>query len=320
MAHLKLLAGIFLLLLSSPVLSQIDYHEEEPNETLPASFLSGNPLFLPGDRLIGSISPDDIDAHYIRFKGAETPGIYRYTFYLYDRNQAGGDPVLFLFDTHDSPFLLGAYDDFPGLGLNSRVIFDHFDTTGNDLVYGVGIAGATPFEEFDYAVEWSRERTPVTALGALAGGFRQVVGANSPGEGDWYSFTLDQERSLSIDTLGSELADTELALFDENGNTIAGNDDIDLFGGITAARIETRLPAGTYYVTVGPFDSQYNWNNLLNEPLGWDRAGFSADIFSGRYQLNFHVVPEPGSLFTLASGLSCLALFLKRRRRQRPRL
>jgi hypothetical protein len=314
MPRFKLMLSLILLLMTHPLLAQTDYFEQEPNDAFPPAFLAGNPIMLPGDRLIGSISTDDFDLHYLTLRGTGTLGIYRYRFDLTSQNGIGGDPFLMLFDTTEEGYILGFNDDFPGLGLHSRIYFDHFDLTGADTVFGINIGVASPSEAFDYALAWSREPTPVIALGALTGGYRQVVGAIAPGLGDWYSFTLDQARLLSIDTLGSEIRDTELALFDANGNTIGADDDIQLFEGQLHSRITARLEPGTYYLAVGPYNSFYNWNLLLQQPLGWDRDGFSADVVSGGYRLNFHVVPEPGSLYAVLIGLTLLPLTLKRRR------
>ncbi len=315
MPRLKLMISLFLLLLNIPALAQTDYSEEEPNDLFPPSFLTGNPVLQPGDRLIGNISVDDFDLHYLTLRGTGAPGIYRYRFDLFQRNGVGGDPFLMLYDTTTEGFFLGFNDDFPGIGTNSRIFFDHFDAAGEEIVFGINIGLATASDPFEYALEWSREPTPIVALGALAGGYREVLGAIRPGEGDWYSFTLDQARYLSIDTLRSEIHDTELVLFDVHGEIIAANDDIQLFEGNLHSRITTYLDPGTYYLVVSPYKSFYNWNHLLQQPLGWDRRGFSTDIISGGYRLNFYVVPEPGSLFTLAFGVLSLSLLLKRRRR-----
>lgn len=318
------------LLLAVPVQAQTDYLEEEYNDDYPAQFLTGNPIFQSGDRLVGSISlhgpafpsPTDYDLHYLTFAGAGSPGIYRYVF---DLDAGGEDSFLVLFDQglHTTlPFYLGINDDRePGSQFDSRIVFDHFDTTGANSVWGVDISAFDTLGEFDYALTVTREDTPVTDLGLLGRGVHEATGTNQPGAGEWYGFELDTPLDVIIDTEGSDLWDTELALFDANGNTIGGNDDIDPASGNLWSRIERHLDAGRYYVALGSYDqfginygSFYNWNLIFDRPLGWDRDGFSGDTFVAPYVVRVTAVPEPGAAALMLVGLAVGALALRRRR------
>jgi len=62
---------------------------------------------------------------------------------------------------------------------------------------------------------------------------------------------------FSIDTLGSGF-DTELGVWDQDGNLIATNDDVDGDDESLQSRIDFRsLEKGTYYVGLGTFDTDY---------------------------------------------------------------
>jgi hypothetical protein len=75
----------------------------------------------------------------------------------------------------------------------------------------------------------------------------------SPGDEDWFTFTLDQSLPVAIETSGSQ-GDTVLWLYDVNMSQIGFNDDN---GESLLSRIETAaLPAGVYYVRVQGFQGQ----------------------------------------------------------------
>ncbi len=81
---------------------------------------------------------------------------------------------------------------------------------------------------------------------------------------------------FSIDTLGS-IFDTELGIWDQDGNLIASNDDID--GEIRQSRIEfPALAQGVYYIGLGAYDTDYYPDFI---------AITTDDDESGSYQLNY---------------------------------
>jgi hypothetical protein len=314
---MKFVPGVFLLGLMALALPACaaDYTESEPNNDFPPSFLPGNPLFVSGDRLLGQRNPGESDLHYFRFAGAGAPGIYRYELNMTE----GEDGSLLLFDASPDGFFLSSNDDYPGNGARPRLFFDHFDPTGAETTWGIEVDGFTTV--FDYAVQINRTLAPITSLGMIdvAGGSGN--GVVEAGQGTWFSFTTSREGILTLETSGD--LDTELALFDSQGNTLFGNDDIDPTN--LLSRVEKLVPAGTYYAAIGAFNSSYNWNTSVNAPIGWDRNGFGSftdgffsDFETGPVGLNIGfqaAVPEPGSVALLvAGGLSALGLIARRRR------
>lgn len=269
-----------------------DYPEREPNTNLPSTFLPGSPVLRNGDRLTGNIGFSDYDNHLLTLDGSGPAGLYRYTL-----TTSGGDPVLTVYDTSvladGFGHLLGANDDFPDLGTSSRIIFDQFTSGTDNPVFDVSIRGFETFNTFSYALSIARTATPVTDLGVLGDGTGSVSNANAPGAGFWYRFTLNAASEVAFDTLGSAIEDTELALFDQAGNTLVGNDN-----GLEA-RASARLARGTYYVAVGSYNfnedieeeegSFYNWDELFNTSAGWDRNGFGSSVVGGVHQLNYTV-------------------------------
>jgi len=142
-----------------------------------------------------------------------------------------------------------------------------------------------------------------------------VVDEILPSEVLWYSFDVTGgagAQPWSIDTLGSTNTggsfgddDTELGLYDADGNLIASNDDEDFGAGILTSLIDSNtvgnLADGTYYIAVGNFNTVYG-------------AGFAADSTStaqGTSVLNVNFVPAPSSVALL--GLGGLAAIRRRR-------
>ncbi len=143
--------------------------------------------------------------------------------------------------------------------------------------------------------------TPPPSIDAVLGG--SVTGNLSTGQVDWYRFDYSGG-GFSLDTEGSTLGpsnDTELGLFDANGQLVAEDDDGGT-GLLSLLDSPAGLPNGTYYVAVGGFNTTYN-------------NGFSATSTSsnsGAYVINgLSVVPEPTGL----AFLGVAAAMVVRRRR-----
>lgn len=71
---------------------------------------------------------------------------------------------------------------------------------------------------------------------------------------DYYAFRLSEDEDVQID-LESDDFDTFLALFDEDGDLLEQNDDIET-GVNTDSRITTALDAGLYVIGANAFDPE----------------------------------------------------------------
>lgn len=66
---------------------------------------------------------------------------------------------------------------------------------------------------------------------------------------------------LQIDTANSAISDTELGIFDSSGTLLYSNDDSTITRNYYHAAIQIHaynLPAGTYYIAAGKYDTVYN--------------------------------------------------------------
>lgn len=143
--------------------------------------------------------------------------------------------------------------------------------------------------------------TPPPSIGAILGG--SIGGNLAAGSVDWYSFDYSGG-GFSLDTEGSALGpsnDTELGLFDSNGQLVASDDDGGT-GLLSLINSPANLPNGTYYVAIGGFNTSY--------ANGFSATSTSAN--SGAYVINgLSVVPEPTGLAAL--GVAA-AIVIRRRR------
>ncbi len=87
---------------------------------------------------------------------------------------------------------------------------------------------------------------------------------------DTYSFTVKDKQQVILD-IDQANFDTELFVYDINGNLVAENDDEaaadpgDSFGGESFLDLGTTLSAGTYYVTVGKKDSFFTLGGVAGQ-------------------------------------------------------
>ena len=71
----------------------------------------------------------------------------------------------------------------------------------------------------------------------------------------WYSFTVSSDIDLAVTTTFSTFAfDTEIAVFDINGQVVAENDDT---GQQDLSYLSTNLTPGTYWIAVGLYPTQF---------------------------------------------------------------
>lgn len=144
---------------------------------------------------------------------------------------------------------------------------------------------------------------------------------------NWYKFTttgvISSPDWLIAETLGSTLTggtypdDTEIGLYNSLGSLLVTNDDINFGGGVNTSRVwaggtppaqvpaggtagPASLPAGTYYVAVGGFNSTF----------GAAFAATSTSLETGSLALTIRT-PEPATIGLLVLG----GLTLIRRRR-----
>jgi hypothetical protein len=142
--------------------------------------------------------------------------------------------------------------------------------------------------------------TPNSTQAFLGG---STTGTLAPGTHQWFRFNFGGGSGFAIDTEGSTFLpsnDTELALFDAQGFLLEEDDD----GGTGLLSLITSpagLPAGTYYLAIGGFNTI--WGD------GFQATGGSN---GGPFVINgLNTIPEPGTLGLLgAAGL----LALRRRR------
>jgi hypothetical protein len=152
-----------------------------------------------------------------------------------------------------------------------------------------------------------------TNLGVLPDDDSLVSASNTlaSGQVDWYAITLPYavqnfSRWLNIRTTGM---DTELGIYNSAGNFVGTDDDGNggfppghsmlSFGaadphaagsGTAAGADGLSLPAGTYYVAVG------GWNTVF----GLTTDSVTGGTETGTYDLNINYLPEPATLTLLA--------------------
>ena len=130
---------------------------------------------------------------------------------------------------------------------------------GDDNViydYTLSVLGTSCISE----IEPNDEPILADSLGVVPGTLC-VTGAIDPtGDLDYYTFTVSTTSTVTLSTQTS--GDTKIALFDENGNVLAENDDVSTTD--TSSWISRILAPGTYYVGVRHFaDSDWIPNYTL---------------------------------------------------------
>lgn len=156
-------------------------------------------------------------------------------------------------------------------------------------------------------------------LGTLTGD-TSVSGVLSAGEVVWYEFTIGDVAYIDITTNDSTgVSDSELGVYDAAGFFVATDDD-DGFGLLSTLSFndgsglelgdswnlggdgiangeDGPLPAGTYYLAFGGYNTTYGTDN-------WDVSSTSSQ--EGDFTVTFYV-PEPASLMLLGfAGLLAL--------------
>jgi hypothetical protein len=182
---------------------------------------------------------------------------------------------------------------------------------------------------------------PATAEVAAPAGFDELVirGQFTDGTGsqglnlvDLFQINITNAGHYFFNTFGSEVADTQLFLFDSTGKGLVWNNDATLTPVNTLSALDAQLEAGTYYLAVSwigmvPLDGSMTsiFDTLGNGggPLGGSGALASWADFSGAGQFDskfyfingyVSVVPEPAALGLMLAGLALIGRAATRRR------
>jgi len=210
-----------------------------------ADYLGDLPGDLCGYGTIGIVG--DIDFYYFTVAAAQWVVVETIT---------NEDTEISLFDNVGS--LIARNDDiaidvyssyisaFLNPGTYAVAVFEH----GNDNViydYTLSVSGrACTFE-----IEPNDDSVLADALGTLPGSLCASGAIDVVGDLDYYSFDLASPAFVQIYT--TTAGDSEIALFDAVGNTLAVNDDVA--AGDYSSWIGQDLAPGTYYVAVREFGS-----------------------------------------------------------------
>ncbi len=153
-------------------------------------------------------------------------------------------------------------------------------------------------------------------LGSLSfpGGGFVVDGSLTPGDVDWFGFTLDQPASLLLAQLGSAdtLNDGQFQLVDGSGTDVLAFDD-DSAPGFLPALNEINLAAGSYFIGVSGFPDA-DGTSVVTDDLfdGLDANGDPhPESFDYKLSIAVNLIPSPG-----AAGLLAIAGVVGIRRRR----
>lgn len=187
--------------------------------------------------------------------------------------------------------------------------FEFFETF-DDAAGPDAIWDNVNFDFYDFAV-------PPPPASTYVGANPNLMDVQPIGQAEvlWYSFDVSGGAGAnpwSISTAGSTNTggafgddDTEIGLYDSDGNLVASNDDEDFGAGVLTSLLDDStvgaLADGTYYLAVGNFNTVYG--------PGFDAT--SDSTASGTSKVTFNFVPAPASAALL--GLGGLAAIRRRR-------
>ncbi|MCZ8173858.1 MAG: hypothetical protein O9343_01575 [Burkholderiaceae bacterium] len=164
----------------------------------------------------------------------------------------------------------------------------------------------------------------------IRGSFVDATGGFAPNVVDLFGFTITTAGRYFFDTAGSDVADTQLFLFDAAGKGLTWNNDRSTAPVDTWSALDAHLDIGNYFIAVSmfgldPFDDLANsiFDTLGNG--GGANAGTGAlsgwNDFSGASvfdRTNYVVtayVPAPGALGLALAALGLMAGVSARTRR-----
>ena len=144
------------------------------------------------------------------------------------------------------------------------------------------------------------------SIGAPGGSF-VIEGSIGDSDVDWFSFTLDNDASLSFfSVFGSNNGDGVMQIVAAGGDVIAFDDDSGV-GFMPALQIEN-LTAGTYYIGLSGFDDVDD-TSVASDELA-DGIGHNQN-FTYKLNAGFSVVPAPGAVALFGMG----GIMMTKRRR-----
>lgn len=175
-------------------------------------------------------------------------------------------------------------------------------------------------------------QTAAAGIGELQiqGSFLDGTGGYQPTLVDLYEFSITYAGRYFFNTIGSEVFDTRLFLFDGAGNGLVWNNDYTDPATSTWSALDAFLDVGNYFIGVSLgdmdpvdgapisiFDTLGNGGGALSGSgalAGWTDFNGGAVFDASRYVINAYV-PTPGALSLALAALGLMAGVSTRRRR-----
>ena len=164
----------------------------------------------------------------------------------------------------------------------------------------------------------------------IRGKFADGSGGFDPNLVDLYGFSITNAGRYFFNTVGSDVVDTQLFLFDSAGNGLAWNNDLSTTPVDTWSALDAFLDVGNYFIGVSvfgldPFDDAFEsiFDTLGNGGAalagtgalaGWDDFS-GATIFDRVDYVITAYVPTPGALSLALAALGLMAGVSARARR-----
>ena len=130
-----------------------------------------------------------------------------------------------------------------------------------------------------------------TPLSGSYSGEADLPGVASPNNIAWFQFTLSGLSNVNLDTFGSGILDTVLALYDSSGAIVGQNDDCGSPTSFQSCLTLTNLVSDTYLAGILKFSSDEDGNAAIFVNM-WEATASSADDTpTARLNLDISAVP-----------------------------